>query len=157
LGDGWPVTCSTTSLKREPRMDNIVSLEGLKVSFAVQRGFLARLLPGAKKVVHAVDGVSLDIHRGEIYGLVGESGSGKTTLGRAILRLVKPSEGKIVFEGCDISQLKEREVRPLRRRMQIVFQDPHAALNPAMTVVTAIAHPLMLHHDETDEAEGRAE
>jgi len=136
-------------------MDNIVSLEGLKVSFAVQRGFLSRLLPGAKKFVHAVDGVSLDIHRGEIYGLVGESGSGKTTLGRAILRLVKPSEGKIVFEGCDISQLKEREVRPLRRRMQIVFQDPHAALNPAMTVGAAIAHPLMIHHEATNEAEAR--
>src|SRR2546427_10809359 len=106
-------------------MDNIVSLEGLKVSFAVQRGFLSRLLPGAKKFVHAVDGVSLDIHRGEIYGLVAESGSGKTTLGRAILRLVKPSEGKIAFEGCDIWPLKEREVRRRERNIKIAYQEPH--------------------------------
>ncbi len=136
-------------------MDNIVSLDGLKVYFAVQRGFLSRLLPGGQRYVHAVDGVSLDIRRGEIFGLVGESGSGKTTLGRAILRLVKPSQGKIIFEGSDISRLKEREVRPLRRRMQIVFQDPHAALNPAMTVGAAIAHPLMIHHQATNEEEAR--
>jgi len=142
-------------LKEEPRLDNIVSIEGLKVYFAVQKNFLSRLLPGGPKYVRAVDGVSLDIRRGEIYGLVGESGSGKTTLGRAILRLVKPSEGKIVFEGSDISHLKEREVRPLRRRMQIVFQDPHAALNPAMTVGAAIAHPLMIHNQATKEQDAK--
>ena len=138
-------------------MDNIVSLEGLKVYFPVQGGALSRLLPGRAKYVHAVDGISLDIRRGEIYGLVGESGSGKTTLGRTILRLLKPSEGKIFFEGSDISRLKERQVRPLRRRMQIVFQDPHAALNPAMTVGAAIAHPLIIHNEATNEAEAKPE
>jgi oligopeptide/dipeptide ABC transporter ATP-binding protein len=138
-------------------MDNVVSVQGLKVNFAVQGGFLSRLLPGGSKYVHAVDGVSLEIERGEVYGLVGESGSGKSTLARAILRLVKPSEGKILFEGSDISQLKERAVRPLRRRMQIVFQDPHAALNPAMTVGVAVGHPLLIHKLAADEAEAKPE
>lgn len=138
-------------------MDNIVSLVGVKVYFPVRRGFLSRLMPGESEFVHAVDGVSLDIRRGETYGLVGESGSGKTTLGRTILRLLKPSEGKVLFEGSDISQIKERQMRPLRRRMQIVFQDPHAALNPAMTMGAAIAHPLMIHGLATGEPEAKPE
>lgn len=138
-------------------MDSVVAVEGLKVHFPIQQGALSRLLPGGPRVVHAVDGVTLSIRRGEIYGLVGESGSGKTTLGRTMLRLLKPTEGKVLFEGSDITDLKEREVRPLRRKMQIVFQDPHAALNPAMTVGAAIADPLIIHERASKEEEAKPE
>jgi peptide/nickel transport system ATP-binding protein len=117
----------------------LVRVAGLEVHFPTRRG-----IGGARTVVRAVDGVSLDVHRGETLGLVGESGSGKTTLGRAMLRLVAPTGGRVEFEGRDITTLGERELRPLRRRMQPVFQDPHAALNPAMTVGDAVAHPLLI-------------
>ncbi len=95
--------------------------------------------------VHAVDGVSFQVGRAEILGLVGESGCGKTTTGRTVLRLLEPLEGRIVFESEDITHRKENELRPLRRRMQIVFQDPHAALNPGMTIGQAIMDALLLH------------
>ncbi len=95
--------------------------------------------------VHAVDGVSFQVGRAEILGLVGESGCGKTTTGRTVLRLIEPTSGRIVFEGEDITHRKEDELRPLRPRMQIVFQDPHAALNPGMTIGQAIMDGLLLH------------
>jgi len=95
--------------------------------------------------VHAVDGVSFTLKPGEIFGLVGESGCGKTTTGRAILRLVDPTSGIIKFEGTNITSLKEKQLRPLRTRMQIIFQDPHASLNPAMSIGRAIGHPLKIH------------
>jgi peptide/nickel transport system ATP-binding protein len=117
----------------------LVSVSGLEVHFPIRRG-----IGGAKAVVRAVDGVSLEVQPGETLGLVGESGSGKTTLGRAMLRLVDPTAGRVEFEGRDITSLGERELRPLRRRMQPVFQDPHAALNPAMTIGDAVAHPLLI-------------
>jgi peptide/nickel transport system ATP-binding protein len=104
--------------------------------------------------VHAVDGVSFEVGRREIIGLVGESGCGKTTTGRAVLRLVDPTRGRIVFEGVDITTKKESELRPLRTRMQIVFQDPHAALNPGMTIGRAIMDPLLIH-ETASEAEAR--
>jgi peptide/nickel transport system ATP-binding protein len=103
-----------------------------------------------------VDGVSFQVGRAEILGLVGESGCGKTTTGRTVLRLLEPTEGRILFEGEDITQLKENQLRPFRRRMQIVFQDPHAALNPGMTIGQAIMDALLLHEtkdlDEAKEA-----
>jgi peptide/nickel transport system ATP-binding protein len=117
--------------------DALVRIRDLEVHFPIRRG-----IGGGKAVVRAVDGVSLDVFRGETLGLVGESGSGKTTLGRAMLRLVEPTAGRVEFEGRDITTLGERDLRPLRRRMQPVFQDPHAALNPAMTIGEAVAHPL---------------
>jgi oligopeptide/dipeptide ABC transporter ATP-binding protein len=95
--------------------------------------------------VHAVDGVSFSLRPGEIFGLVGESGCGKTTTGRAVLRLVNPTSGKIRFEGTDITKMRESRLRPLRTRMQIIFQDPHASLNPAMSIGQAIGHPLKIH------------
>ena len=117
----------------------LVRVTDLAVHFPIRRGF-----GGGKAVVRAVDGVSLEVLGGETLGVVGESGSGKTTLGRAILRLVEPTAGRVEFEGRDITRLGERELRPLRRRMQPVFQDPHAALNPAMTIGDAVAHPLLI-------------
>ena len=95
--------------------------------------------------VHAVDGVSFTLKPGEIFGLVGESGCGKTTTGRAVLRLLDPTSGSIKFEGTNITRLKEERLRHLRTRMQIIFQDPHASLNPAMSIGRAIGHPLKIH------------
>jgi peptide/nickel transport system ATP-binding protein len=94
--------------------------------------------------VKAVDGVSFTLARGEVLGLVGESGSGKTTLGRALLHLAPVSGGRLEFDGQDVTDLSEREFRPLRRRIQMIFQDPHAALNPAMDIGTAVGHPLAI-------------
>lgn len=103
------------------------------------------ILPGNQHSIQAVDGVDLEIHRGEVLGLVGESGSGKTTLGRAILRLVPASEGQVRFDGIDILSLDEKSFRPLRRRMQIIFQDPYNSLNPRMRAGQIIAEPLEVH------------
>jgi peptide/nickel transport system ATP-binding protein len=101
--------------------------------------------------------VSLSVERGQVYGVVGESGSGKTTLGRSILRLIEPTSGRVIFDGRDILALSPRDFRPYRRRMQIVFQDPQAALSPAMTVGAAVAHPLIIHGlADREEARRRA-
>ncbi len=131
--------------------DALVEVTDLAVHFPIRRG-----IGGRKAVVRAVDGVSLEVMTGETLGLVGESGSGKTTLGRAMLRLVEPTAGKVEFEGRDITALRERELRPLRRRMQPVFQDPHAALNPAMTIGDAVAHPLLIQGLAPDRSAARA-
>ena len=133
----------------------LLRLTGVRTRFAVRGGFLGSLVGRPSAWVRAVDGVDLDVRPGEIFGLVGESGSGKTTLGRTMLRLVEPSEGTVTFEGRDITHLSESELRPLRRRMQPVFQDPHAALNPAMTIGDAVAHPLRVHRLATDRADAR--
>jgi len=106
---------------------------------------LTKHFPVGGRVVHAVNGVSFDIRPGETLGMVGESGSGKSTIGRAVLRLLKPTSGSVLFEGRDISTLKEGQLRPLRARMQMVFQDPWSALNPRMSVGDLIAEPLLLH------------
>lgn len=95
--------------------------------------------------VRAVDGVDLQVHRGETLALVGESGSGKSTLGRLILRLIEPTAGRILFDGVDLLSLKRRELRRMRRRFQIVFQDPFSSLNPTMRVRSIIREPLAIH------------
>lgn len=100
---------------------------------------------GRQGVVKAVDDVKFEIKRGQVLGLVGESGSGKSTLGRSILRLIEPTAGEVFFEGQDILRLKHRDFRSIRRRMQIIFQDPYATLNPRMQVKQIIAEPLIFH------------
>ena len=104
----------------------------------------------------AVDGVSFDLREGEVLGLVGESGSGKTTLGRALLGLVRPTGGSVKLRGEELVGLPERELRPKRRHLQMVFQDPHASLNPGMTLETALAHPLQIHKLTKGDAETQA-
>jgi peptide/nickel transport system ATP-binding protein len=103
------------------------------------------IMPGGNTVVHAVDNVSLDVWRGETLGLVGESGCGKSTLGRCLVRLYEITQGKIEFEGIDISTAKMRALRPVRQRMQMVFQDPYASLNPRRRVADLLAEPLKVH------------
>lgn len=115
------------------------------MDFAFQQGTLARLLGGDGTVLRAVEDVSLRIGRGEAYGLLGESGCGKSTLGRLLLRLLEPTAGRVRFDGQDITHASEAAMRPLRRRMQVVFQDPHASLNPAMTIGEAVMDPLRVH------------
>jgi oligopeptide transport system ATP-binding protein len=126
----------------EPASDSLIALRGLRVYFPVLGGLLRRRQIGA---VHAVDGVDLDIRRGETIGLVGESGCGKSTLGRAILQLVRPTAGEVRFDGVELTALNDDELRPLRRRMQMVFQDPFSSLNPRMTVGETVAEPMMVH------------
>ncbi|HZD87693.1 MAG TPA: ABC transporter ATP-binding protein [Gaiellaceae bacterium] len=128
----------------------LVSIRDLQTYYSIRGSFVDRLVGREAGVVRAVDGVSLDIRRGEVLGLVGESGSGKTTLGRTLLGLVRATGGSAEFEGREITRLPEREFRALRRRMQVVFQDPHASLNPAMTIGQAVGHPLQIHGLERD-------
>jgi oligopeptide transport system ATP-binding protein len=123
------------------RAGPLVSVSHVTKRFTVERDLLGR----PTREVRAVDDVSLEIERGETLGLVGESGCGKSTLGRVMLRLIDPTEGQILFEGRDIAKLPERELRPLRRRMQIVFQDPYSSLNPRMTVRATLAEALRIH------------
>jgi len=125
--------------------DVLVSVRGLKTYYSIRGSFLDRLVGRTGAAVRAVDDVSLELRKGEVLGLVGESGSGKTTLGRTLLGLVPATEGTVEFEGQDITHISEHDRRLLRRRMQIVFQDPHASLNPAMTVAQAVGHPLEIH------------
>ncbi len=98
-----------------------------------------------RRVVHAVDGISLEVRRGEVLGVVGESGCGKSTLGRTLLRLYRPDAGRIAFDGHEIATARQAAIRPLRRRMQMVFQDPYGSLNPRMTVGDTLAEPLRFH------------
>src|SRR2546426_6115916 len=134
--------------------DAILEVQDLVKHFPVRRSGIQRLLWGTKFAVHAVDGVSFALRRGEIFGLVGESGCGKTTVGRTVLRLLAPTSGSIRFDGLDISHMKEPELRPLRKRMQIIFQDSHASLNPGMTIGQSIADPL-ISHEAADEKEAK--
>ncbi|MGH7056324.1 MAG: ABC transporter ATP-binding protein, partial [Acetobacteraceae bacterium] len=123
----------------------LVSVRHLKTHYAIRGSFLERLVGREAGTVRAVDDVSFELRHGEVLGLVGESGSGKSTLGRTLLGLVPATAGSTLFEGRELVGLGERQIRPLRRRMQMIFQDPHAALNPAMTIEQAVGHPLRIH------------
>jgi oligopeptide transport system ATP-binding protein len=122
--------------------DVLLQVEKLVKYFPIMRGIIFQKQVGK---VHAVDGVSFDIFRGETLGLVGESGCGKSTTGRAILQLHKPTSGKVMFEGVDLVTLEAGELRKMRRKMQMIFQDPYASLNPRMTIGKIIGEPLRLH------------
>jgi len=125
----------------------LLEVRGLRMHFPVTEGMIARRHIGDVK---AVDGVDLAIRRGETLGLVGESGCGKTTMGRCILRLEKPTAGEILYDGVDIAKLDRRELVALRRRIQVIFQDPYSSLNPRQKVGTIIGEPMMVHGVEKD-------
>ena len=131
--------------------DNLVEVKDLKKWFPVQKSFLDQLLAGHLDYVRAVDGVSFYIRRGEVFGLAGESGSGKTTIGRLVIGLIEPTEGTICFDGVDLISLSPEERRRLRRRMQVIFQDPMASLNPRMTIGDSISHGLKIHFPEREQ------
>lgn len=123
-------------------METLVDIQNLVKHFPAEGGWFG----GKGADVHAVNGVSLYISKGETLGLVGESGCGKSTLGLLILRLMDADGGKIIFDGADITQMSQKMLRPLRRQMQVIFQDPFASLNPRMTIGAIIEEPLIVHH-----------
>jgi oligopeptide/dipeptide ABC transporter ATP-binding protein len=116
-------------------------VEDLKTWFPVKSGLLQR----TTGYVKAVDGVSLKLRKGETYGLVGETGSGKTTLGKSVLRLIEPTSGTVILDGNDVTKASKRELKKLRRRMQIIFQDPYASLDPRETVGSTLSEPMRIH------------
>lgn len=124
--------------------ENLIEIKGLKKWFPVQESFIERLVTPKNDFVRAVDGVDFEIQRGEVFGLAGESGSGKTTTGRLILRLTEPTAGEVLFEGEDLTKLSTEEMRRMRQRMQLIFQDPSASLNPRMSIGEAIGHSLKI-------------
>ena len=121
----------------------LVSVRNLKMHFPITQGIVVQRKVGAIK---AVDGLNFDIVRGETLGLVGESGCGKSTTGRAILQLYRPTDGEVYFEGDSLTEMKGESLRRMRRRMQMIFQDPYASLNPRMTVGDIIGEPLLVHN-----------
>jgi len=130
----------------------VINAKNLTKHFPIKMGFFKTLLTKETPVVHAVDDVSFEIERKEIFGLVGESGCGKTTTGRALLRLIEPTKGKILFKGKELTSLSEKDMRLLRRKLQIIFQDPYESLNPRMTVFDIVSEPLNIQRiAETDE------
>src|SRR5258708_4141288 len=132
--------------------EEILRVEQLKVHFPLTKGIVMQRRIGS---VQAVDGISFTLRRGDTLGLVGESGCGKSTTGLAILRMLEPTAGRIVFEGEDITTYDKQRMRPIRRRMQMVYQDPYGSLNPRMKVRDIIGEPLEVHGLAGDAAADR--
>jgi oligopeptide/dipeptide ABC transporter ATP-binding protein len=122
--------------------DTLLQIDDLVMHFPITQGIILQHVVGH---VRAIDGVSLDIRRGETIGLVGESGSGKTTIGRCLVRLYKPTRGSMVFDGVDLAKLEGEPLRQMRRRVQMIFQDPFASLNPRYTIGSLIAEPMVIY------------
>lgn len=146
--DGKEKTYNVEILKQQKQTRSVsenqpvlLQIEKVKKHFPLQKGFFG----GVKSWVKAVDDVTLSVRKGRTLGLVGESGCGKTTLGRTILRLIEPTEGKIIYDGTDITTLDREAMRAMRRKMQIIFQDPYASLNPRMTIGAALMEPMIIH------------
>jgi oligopeptide/dipeptide ABC transporter ATP-binding protein len=145
---------SATDLQRgpapadKPRGEPLIKLEGVKKWFPITQGIIFQRTIGN---VHAVDGIDLEVYPGETVGLVGETGCGKSTAARLITKLLDVTEGKVWFEGQDITKLSRRQVRPLRRQMQMIFQDPYASLNPRKSVGSIIGQPFMIHKAVPDD------
>jgi peptide/nickel transport system ATP-binding protein len=131
----------------------LLKIDNLYQYYSLEQNFVARLLSQTKDpTIKAVDGVSLELYSGEILGLVGESGCGKSTLSRTVLQLIRPTSGRVEFLGQELTSLSQQAIRQQRRQMQMVFQDPHACLNPMMTVGESIADPLLIHQLASPEA-----
>ena len=121
--------------------DKVLQINDLKIYYPVRKGLMGQL-----QYVKAVDGVTLDVKKGEVLGIVGESGCGKSTLGKAVCRLIPISGGQIILNDKDITTLPEKELHPYRKDMQMIFQDPYASLNPRMTVHDIISEPMIIHN-----------
>jgi peptide/nickel transport system ATP-binding protein len=130
--------------------ETIIRVENLKKYFPLSVGFFKSIIMRQIPVVKAVDGISFDIKKGEIFGLAGESGSGKTTTGRLILRLIEPTSGKIYFHDTEITNIPAKKFKDFRKKMQIIFQDPYESLNPKMTIKDIIAEPLRVQGEKDE-------
>lgn len=130
----------------------LVELNNVVKYFPIAQGLLELIARQPPKSVHSVDGVSFQIKPGEVFGLAGESGSGKSTTGRLAIRLLKPTSGDVIFDSINLGKLSNEEMRHMRRRMQVIFQDPFASMNPRMTLGTGIGHGVRIHSLETSDA-----